>query len=123
MHIDIRTHGFALTAALRDHAVRRLRFALARTGDDIRCVTLTLGDVNGPRGGCDKTCNVRIARHNRPAVVIGQTAEDMYVAIDRAADRAGRALARDLGRDHRRERRPGRSAAPLGDEHPLAAST
>ena len=123
MHIDIRTHGFPLTAALRDHAARRLRFALARTGEDIRSVTLTLGDVNGPRGGCDKTCHVRIARHNRPVLVIGQTAEDMYAAIDRAADRAGRALAREVGRDNRRLRRPDRNIAAGPDELPLAAVT
>lgn len=108
MFIEIRTHGFPLTASLREHAERRLRFALARTGEGIRSVTLTLGDINGPRGGCDKTCSVRIARHNRPVLVIGQTAEDMYAAIDRAADRAGRALAREIGRDNRRVRRPAR---------------
>lgn len=123
MHIDIRTHGFPLTAALRDHASRRLRFALERTSEGIRSVTLTLGDINGPRGGFDKTCTVRIARHNHPVLVIEHTAEDTYVAIDRAADRAGRVLARELERESRRSRRPARQAAVSVDDLPLAAGT
>ena len=123
MFIEIRTHGFPLTAPLREHAERRLRFALTRTGEGIRSVSLTLGDINGPRGGCDKTCSVRIARHNRPVLVIGQTAEDMYAAIDRAADRAGRALAREINRDNRRARRPARLVPAGGDDLPLAAGT
>ena len=85
MYIDIRTRGFPITAALRDHAVRRLRFALSRMGDGILSVSATLGDINGPRGGTDKTCSVRIDLRGRPALVIEHTADDLYAAIDGAA--------------------------------------
>ena len=67
MYIDIRTRGFPITVALRDHAVRRLRFALSRMGDGILSVSVTLGDINGPRGGTDKTCCVRIETNCLPA--------------------------------------------------------
>jgi hypothetical protein len=35
MQVDIQALGFPLTAALREHTERRLRFALTRSGDRI----------------------------------------------------------------------------------------
>ena len=123
MYIHIRTRGFPITAALRDHAVRRLRFALSRMGDGILSVSVTLGDINGPRGGTDKTCCVRIDLRGRPALVIEHTADDLYAAIDGAADRAGRVLARELERSRYRARRTLRREAGTGDDLSVHAVT
>lgn len=77
---------------LADPARRRLEFALGRFGGRIRSVTVRLGDVNGPRGGVDKTCLVTIRFDaSKRLVVIEDADADAAVAIDRAADRASRA--------------------------------
>jgi len=104
MQIDIRARGFELTNALRDHAERRLRFALSRAEASLGRVTLRLSDINGPRGGADKHCHLRVALKRLTAVVVEDTQIDLYVAIDRAADRAGRTVERRLAR--RREHLP-----------------
>ncbi|PKO72388.1 MAG: 30S ribosomal protein S30 [Betaproteobacteria bacterium HGW-Betaproteobacteria-14] len=98
MRIDIRTNGFPLTEAIREYAARRLRYALTRADEHVRWVALHLGDVNGPRGGRDKRCRVRVMLKGRPDVVIDDVETDLYAAIDRAANRAGRSVARCMSR-------------------------
>lgn len=98
MHIDIRAQGFDLTDGLRDHAERRLNFALDWARHNIGKVVLRLTDINGPRGGQDKRCQLRIPLPRMRAVVIEETAADIYLAIDRSIDRAARALERRLSR-------------------------
>ena len=100
MRIDIRANGFTLTEAIREHAARRLRFALTRVDAHVRWVAMHLGDVNGPRGGWDKRCRVRVMLKGRPDVVIDDVEKDLYVAIDRAANRAGRSVARSVIRQN-----------------------
>jgi ribosome-associated translation inhibitor RaiA len=90
MLIDIKASDFPLTEALRNHADRRLRSALTCCGQHIRRVTMRLSDVNGPRGGADKRCRLRVALAGLPDVVVEDTQADLYTAIDRATDRAGR---------------------------------
>lgn len=45
---------------LRDVAQRRLRFVFRRIDWLIPKATVQLSDVNGPRGGIDKRCQVEI---------------------------------------------------------------
>jgi|JI10StandDraft_1071094.scaffolds.fasta_scaffold00206_11 putative sigma-54 modulation protein len=106
MEIVIRTRQLDLTPALRDHVRRRLAFALGRLGPAVRAVQVTLADVNGPRGGVDKRCRMRIVGDELPAVVVEAADADVHAAIDLAAERAGRAVIRT------RERRRGFAALP-----------
>ena len=98
MHFDIQARDFSLTKSLRNHAERRLRFALACFDNHIQRIVMLLSDINGPRGGVDKRCQLRIELGGMPDVVIQDTEADLYVAIDRAAYRAGRTLVRRLDR-------------------------
>ena len=116
MRIEIQTRGFELTAGLREHAERRLQFALSWAGNEVRAVRVSLFDVNGPRGGNDKRCRIQIPLSGSPNVVVEDAEADLYVAIDRAADRAERTLARRLGRlrEHRQRRPQTEQAAAAG---------
>ena len=98
MQFDIRAHGFDLTEGLREHTERRLRFALDWARYDVSKVSVRLSDINGPRGGNDKRCQVRISLPRVRDVVIEDTDADLYVAIDRAIDRTERTVARRLER-------------------------
>jgi len=98
MHVDIQSQGFTLTPALRAYAERRLRLALGATGPKVLRVAVRLSDDNGPRGGEDMRCLVRIAVAGVPDIVIDDAESDLYIAIDRATDRAGRTLVRRLSR-------------------------
>ncbi|MGB5472485.1 MAG: HPF/RaiA family ribosome-associated protein [Gammaproteobacteria bacterium] len=98
MQIDIQARQFSLTNALRSHAERRLRFVLTCCGDHIQQVVMRLSDINGPRGGADKRCHLRVVLTGLPDVVVEDTEADLYVAIDRATGRAGRTVGRRLAR-------------------------
>ena len=111
MRVDIKTSGIDLTDDLREHAERRLEFALDRAHHDISNVTVRLSDINGPRGGFDKRCQIQIPLPHHRGVVIEETDSDLYVAIDRAASRAGNTLGRQLSR--RRNLAVGRTTQPL----------
>ncbi len=106
MHIDIQSRGFTLTPALRAHVERRLRLALGATRPEVLRVSVRLSDDNGPRGGEDMRCRLRVAIAGVPDIVIEDAESDLYVAIDRAADRAGRTLVRRLTRRSEQRRAP-----------------
>ena len=118
MRVDIKTNGIDLTDGLREHTERRLEFALDRAHHDISSVTVRLSDINGPRGGFDKRCQIQIPLPHHRGVVIEETDADLYVAIDRAASRAGNTLGRQLSR--RRNLALGRMPQPI--KHLLATS-
>ena len=98
MRIDIKTNGLELTDGLRDHTERRLAFALDRSQHTIDGVVVRLSDINGPRGGFDKRCQIRIPLSGHRSVVIEETNTDLYLAIDRATHRVGNTLGRHLAR-------------------------
>jgi putative sigma-54 modulation protein len=106
MNIVIQSRSFAVTAAMRQHVERRILFALGWADYKVKKVQVRLSDLNGPRGGEDKRCQIQVLAAGIPEVVIQDVEADVYVAIDRAADRAGRALARRLEklREHRQNR-------------------
>ena len=98
MKLLVRLRHIDTTPGLHELVGRRVRFALARFGDAIREVHVTLSDENGPRGGIDKRCRVRITGDRVGAFVIESSAIDVVVAIDEALGRAGRTAARALHR-------------------------
>ena len=103
MRIRVRSRGFELTNALRAHAERRLLFALGRFGIRLQSVMLGMDDVNGPRGGADKRCQIVARLAPWGDVRVEELDGDLYAAIDRAADRVARAVVREMER--RREMR------------------
>lgn len=98
MQIDIQSRRIPLTEALRAHVRRRILFAVGRFGDRIRHITVQLSDVNGPRGGVDKRCQLRLRVEGLPDIVVDDTELTMQAAVSRAAARAGRALGRYAAR-------------------------
>jgi putative sigma-54 modulation protein len=98
MQTHIQSRGFNLTEALREYTLRRLRYAVSFASDRIRKVTVHLSDINGPRGGADKRCQLVVTMEKLPSVIIEDTRNDLYAAIDHATERAGRSVARHLER-------------------------
>ena len=105
MQLNIQARGFVLTDALRNYTEKRLKFAVARDDNVVMRAHIRLADINGPRGGVDKRCQVELALAGQSNIVIEDTQDDLYFAIDRACDRAMRTLNRRLERlrDHAHE--------------------
>ena len=108
MRMNVSGHNIELTDALRAHIERRLLFALGRFQRRIRRVTVRVFDVNGPRGGVDKTCRVVVDVIPSGRIVVEHTEDDLHTAMDWAAERTGHAVGRELAR--RREIRQNQEA-------------
>jgi putative sigma-54 modulation protein len=98
MQVDLRANGIELSESLREHTLRCLSFGLDWANKDVDRVVITLSDTNGPRGGNDKRCQLRIPLPRMRDVVIEEIASDLQVAITRSVDRAARSLERRLSR-------------------------
>jgi len=88
--------NFGSSDALFDHAHRRMSMCLDRFARRIKRVSVVLRDENGPKGGPDKRCQVRVELNNHRSVIVEQSDADVYAAIDRAADRVKRTVRRRI---------------------------
>jgi len=104
MKIGIQCRGFSLTGAIAGQVHKRLDFLLGRGIRRIRRVDVILSDLNGPRGGVDKRCLIKVSIDGLRPVVIEDVQADLYVAIDRAAGRASRTVLRRIALDSSRRR-------------------
>lgn len=107
MQIEIQARRVPLSRKWRNEVKRRVEIALARFDERIVKVSLWLSDVNGPRGGLDKSCQLQIIMPGKPDVVIEETRENLYLAINLAIARAGKAVVRKLDRQRTRVKRSG----------------
>jgi len=81
-------------AELREAAEHRVRFVMRRLTWLVPRARVLLSDVNGPRGGVDKRCQLELKTDRSGIVVITAVAHDWRVALDQALVRAVRALVR-----------------------------
>jgi len=86
---------------LRDLTVERLRFALRRLTVLVPRAKVQFSDVNGPRGGVDKRCQVELKTDGVGTVVIASLARDWRTALDQSLTRATRVLTRSLQRNQK----------------------
>lgn len=91
---------------MRDLTERRVRFVLRRLGWLVPRAEIQMSDVNGPRGGIDKRCQVELRTDGAGSVVVASVASDWRTALDNALARAARFLMRlwHRGIDSRRMR-------------------
>ena len=101
MDLDIRGVNYELGDELEQYVERRLRFALWRLAGRIGRVTVRLSDINGPRGGIDKRCQIVVALVPRGLVMVEGSGHDAFALIADTAKRAGRAVRRERERRRR----------------------
>ncbi|MFC1597769.1 HPF/RaiA family ribosome-associated protein [Planctomycetota bacterium] len=116
MRLSVSGDHVRVTTALRKYVDRCLYFALGRFGPAIDHVSVRVGDVNGPRGGVDKHCQivVKLRASGSNPIAVDDTDEDLRAAVTRASNRAGRTVARAIDRK-RRKRAYQRRRLPVDD--------
>ena len=100
MRFSVSGDRVKVTTGLREYIDRRLYFALGRFGPAIDHLSVRVGDVNGPRGGVDKHCQivVKLRASGSNPIAIDDNDESLHAAIARATARVGRTVARALDR-------------------------
>lgn len=86
----------------RELAQAKLRTALSRLAFRVPRATVQLADVNGPRGGVDKLCQLELHTAGAGTLIVRSLAREWRAAFDDALARALRLLARQLHRQPRR---------------------
>ena len=100
---NIRVDGVTLDEGDREYIRRRLGEKLGRHAKSVERVSVRLRDVNGPRGGVDVQCRIKVVLRKLPSVVVEQQASAFRPALTEALAGAERSVRRTL---QRRRMRP-----------------
>ena len=87
MKLSIRTRNIELTDDFRERITRRLDFALDTFEDHIEDGFVYLMDLNGPKGGVDKLCQITVRVRRIGDVAVRETGTTFHAALNRAARR------------------------------------
>ncbi len=88
---------------------QRVRLVLRRLQGQVQQARVTLSDVNGPRGGVDKQCQILLTTAGHGQLVVVSRAEHVQGALNQALQRAMHALTRSWQRRRRPMRQTGTS--------------
>lgn len=75
---------------------KRISSAFKRAQDAIESTSLTISDINGPKGGIDKECTIIIKAAGMKSIVISEQQSKLHTAIDRCVSRANQTLMKQL---------------------------
>jgi hypothetical protein len=98
MNIDIRMATQHDSPALRQFAEHALARKIGARTERVRRARIRLNDVNGPRGGVDKICQIRLEVMGGGDVSARGEASGWYEAVTIAVINARTALDRRIGR-------------------------
>ena len=106
--VHIRIHEPELLDAVRAYVNRTLHTGFLRFRGRVRNVRITLQDVNGPRGGVDKSCRIRAQLFPSRRWVVHEVRDAnvfaaITVALQRVKHTVRKAFERRTGRHDRRE--------------------
>jgi len=94
----VRVIGGAIHDEDRDYIARKLGMKLGKFASSIERITVRLSDANGPKGGRDQKCQVKVVLSQLPSVVVNETDATLLGTVDRAIDAAAIAVRRGIQR-------------------------
>ena len=100
----IRAVGAPVDADDRAYLRRKLGRKLGKFARAVERVSVRIRDVNGPKGGVDKLCAIKVVLAGLPSVVVQEQHASLQAAMDRAMQRVERAFRRGIKRRTARAR-------------------
>jgi ribosome-associated translation inhibitor RaiA len=104
--LAVRTSGIDVDRDLRGYIHGRLGWRLGKFARHIERLTVRFEDVNGPKGGVDTVCRIKVVFAGLPTVIVEELGDDAFAAFNRADDRVERAVRHAVGRRQAPARRP-----------------
>jgi ribosome-associated translation inhibitor RaiA len=94
---------------------RKLGMKLGKFATSIERVSFRVADANGPRGGADQVCSVKVVLSGLPSVMIERQHGALHTAIDAALSATEQAVRRTV---RRRRMKPLRRGTQAGSSTP-----
>lgn len=96
MQLIIHSTNISLSQQVRRRLASQLDGAFSRTGNLIQRVTLTVKDINGPKGGRDKQCKLELSLAGLPAILVEATQDSLLKSFNHVVRRARNILVRKM---------------------------
>lgn len=110
----IRAAGVGLTDESKAYVRQKLGRKLGKFARRVERASVRVDDVNGPRGGVDKRCRIKVVLSGLPSVVVEHCHESLRAVLDGALKRVERAVRHATVRSRAKARRPSKRAAARG---------
>lgn len=94
----IRVNGVEIEDHDRDSIARKLGMKLGKFASSIERITVRLSDANGPKGGRDQICQIKVVLSGLPSVVVEERASALPTATERAIKATALAVRRSVQR-------------------------
>jgi hypothetical protein len=111
LRLNVRTDGRGVDEAVQARIRGLLERGLAKHASFVERVTVRFSDVNGPRGGVDTVCSVKVVLRSLPTVVAEDRAVDRATAFAGAVRKCTTAVKRTIERSGRSAARGKRGAS------------
>jgi putative sigma-54 modulation protein len=111
MRVHVRCTGLPHSQSLVEHTERKVYQHLSRFGGRLTSIEVRLSDVNGPRGGRDKRCQVIARAPGLGSLRVEELHDDLYAGAERALGRLAQAVGRSIARARERYVEAGRRAS------------
>ena len=102
----IRVLGANVNKDTRRYMRQKLTRALGKYARSIERVTVRMKDVNGPRGGIDQLCRIKVVLSKLPSVLVETRHALLDVAFRSALGRTERAVRKSVQRRRMKPRKP-----------------
>jgi ribosome-associated translation inhibitor RaiA len=99
----VRLLGVELDDDGQAYVRRKLGMKLGKFARSIERISVRVTDTNGPRGGVDQVCNIKVVLSGLPSVVIERRHAALHAAIELALRATEQAVRKSI---HRRRMKP-----------------
>lgn len=114
--VFIRAVNVRIGANDRDYIRRKLGRKLGKFSRHVERTSVRIEDVNGPRGGVDQRCRIKVVLRGLPSVVVEERHEMLQAAIDGALARVTLAVRQATDSRRTKATRPRRTRATRARE-------
>lgn len=104
----IRATGAGVDAGDKAYLRRKPGRRLRKFASQVQRVSVRLDDVNGPRGGVDQRCRIKVTLRDQPSVMVERLEPSLHAAMDRSLSIVGTAVRRALQQRRAILHKPGR---------------
>lgn len=101
MDIAISTRTAFISPGVKFDLERRLGRMYRKAAGSIQRINVNLEDVNGPKGGVDKQCKVKVTLLGFPSILVTTTRDSTEKAFVDALQKVNQTLFRKLKKHHR----------------------